>query len=142
LSEVWSVASVRTFTPPLFPHFHLLTTHLPAVIAFLILGLFYISRRTRKPAEQTPAQAQAATYHSPAQSPPPMGYGPPSDYRGSMFKPPETSPVGSPPTSPGAVHAFDNPQPTHAVVQPPTYPEHRYELPIDRGDGEVRELRG
>jgi hypothetical protein len=183
----------------------------PAVIGLVILGLFYINRRSKNKLEpdlSTPQQPEVG--YAPGHGPesPPLGYGPPADFRGSMFKSPyETNSVsvGSPPTSPtfpgeggGSVIAqyhtpppvepyqtqtpnqnpqveqyqaqapvqvqqaqqaqqqqyqapppqLQQPQPGGHIApgaqpqQAPVYPDQRYELSIERGDGEMRELPG
>jgi len=139
-----------------------------AVIGLVILGLFYIHRRKRDTGEKPPPQQHENVGYTPGPDSPPIGYGPPADYRGSMFKTPyETTSVGSPPTSPtkfqplpgDRVAQYHTPpndgiqyqtppgggmaNQGHAVagLQPPVYPEQRYELPIERGNGEARELR-
>ena len=119
----------------------------------IVLGIFFIISHRKRSDGGAGVQSQGAGYQPGTDTypmegtgvSPPVGYGPPSDYRGSMFKPNETSPMGSPPTSPmpyqgGNISPAPYPSPGQTGTQPPSYPEQRYELPNERGDGQVQEL--
>ncbi|KAK0611893.1 hypothetical protein B0T14DRAFT_500898 [Immersiella caudata] len=116
-----------------------------AVIGLLILGLFYINRRSKAKNETDPlAPQQPEVGYAPGPGPesPPLGYGPPADYRGSMFKAPyETNSVsvGSPPTSPtfqpppqqgDGIAQYHTPPPPAEQYQNPQVERYQTQAPV------------